>query len=899
MPIRQASMEVEMPRAGPPFVATSPLQAISLMLGLQLLLLCAPAVAACDNTAPNSGQTVTCDTSSPNPATTPIAAVPGSSNVTVNVLPNAELDVAGNNGILVRDQSTVVNQGALRISGDTFDGISAQGSGAGRNVLINRGLIVTTGALMEGMFNSAAAGTMLNDASGVIQTSGSNAAAMHDFASPGGGSLTNNGNLSTSGDGSAGMAVQTNNDMIVNNGTITTTGTGSHGLLTNGAAGGNGNNVLTNHGVIDVSGSNSHGIVSLDRLPGVVTNTGSITSRGPGGLGAFIVGRVTLDNVAGASIVSQQDNGIDANGGGTLNNAGTITGHNIALSLVGGATAINNSGALQGGIAAAIVANDASDIVINNTGSIGGGNGQAILTNDGNDAFSWRGGLVTGSVRLGAGTDAATLTALTDTNFAGVPSFDGGPGTDTLTFNGTQASGVSRFINWETVNITNASLLTLDSHGLTLGDSGTLTGTLNIDSTSILAAGGIGSPPVMPAVAGQLVTVNNAGTIDLTNGGTSTSDALVVNGNYVGRNGRLLLQSVLVADGSPSDKLVIAQGTGSGNTSIGISNVGGSGGLTVTDGILVVQATSGASTAAGAFTLSTALSAGAYTYYLFKGGVSGGTANNWYLRSSVPPAPAPAPAPISMPVAAPGTPPLPAPPPPGADPTPLYRMEVPVYAEVPTMARQIGIEQIGTFHDRQGRQSLLSENGTLPAAWARAWGGHSKQSQEGMVDPSFDGTLVGLQIGHDIYADTFASGHRNHYGAFIGFARASGDISGFALGFPALAVGALAINAYSLSGYWTHIGPSGWYTDVVVQGSTLTIDPRLQPRHRRHHARQCLLDLGRGRPALAAGRQPDARAASAVDLAACVDRRPAGRDIECLVPKRKRLARAGGDTAGE
>ena len=222
-------------------------------------------------------------------------------------------------------------------------------------------------------------------------------------------------------------------------------------------------------------------------------------------------------------------------------------------------------------------------------------------------------------------------------------------------------------------------------------------------------------------MSGQLVTVNNAGTIDLTNGGTSTTDALVMNGNYVGLNGRLLLQSVLDGDGSASDKLVIVQGTGSGKTTLGITNVGGIGAATVTDGIMVVQATDGATTAAGTFTLPKPLVAGAYTYYLFKGGVSAGTADNWYLRSSLaatPTPPTPTPTPTSTPTPTPTAhpdansaaapiaprpaPALPPPPPTATAPTPLYRMEVPVYAEVPELARALGLEQIGTFHDREG-----------------------------------------------------------------------------------------------------------------------------------------------------------------------------------------------------
>lgn len=152
-------------------------------------------------------------------------------------------------------------------------------------------------------------------------------------------------------------------------------------------------------------------------------------------------------------------------------------------------------------------------------------------------------------------------------------------------------------------------------------------------------------------------------------------------------------------------------------------------------------------------------------------------------------------------------------------------MEVPVYAEVPVIAREITIQQIGTFHERQGEQMLLTENGTLPAAWARAWGGHATLRNSGAADPKFSGGIGGVQVGHDLYADTTTNGHRNHYGFFFGFARATGDISGFALGFPNSDVGHLSINAYSAGLYWTHIGAGGWYTDAVLLGSSLTADP--------------------------------------------------------------------------
>jgi outer membrane autotransporter protein len=839
------------------------LEALSSALGIALLVPFEPAFAACDTTAPISGQTVTCSNSAPNPSAAPVAAATGSTNVSVNVLSGAELAIGGNNGILVYDRSTVSNLGTIRVTSDTFDGISAQGTGAGQNLLINRGLIVTTGMQSEGMFNSAAAVTMLNDTTGVILTSGHNSDAMHDVASPGGGTLTNNGQLSTSGDGSAGMAAETITDTLVNNGTITTTGASAPGIYTYSTS-------ITNTGAIRTSGASSDGIVSEAPSPSVITNTGTINASG---LGAYISGSVTLNNEAGASIVGKQGNGIDANDGGTFNNAGTISASNVTLSISNANTTINNTGTLESAITEVIAAFGPIDITINNTGTIAGGNGRAIYTDTGNDTLNWSAGTITGFIRLGTGHDTATLTGLTDTNLAGVPLLAGGNVSSVLNFNSTQTSGLSRFTNWSTINAANGSQLTLDNNGLTLGNSGTLTGALNVDSSSTVFAGGFGgTATIAPAVAGQLVNFNNAGTVDLTNGATATQNTLLVNGNYAGLNGRLLLQTVLGGDGSPSDKLVISQGVGSGTTSLGITNVGGSGGATLTNGILVVQASNGATTTASAFTLPKPLFAGAYTYYLFKGGVSAGTADNWYLRSSLAevPAPTPAPAPtptptpaptptptpapaptptptptptstpapaptptptltagaVTAPIAAPGTPPLPAAPPTGSvAATPLYRMEVPVYAEVPVLTRELGIAQIGTFHDRQGEQALLNDSGPLAASWTRVWGEHASQTNGGGANPEFSGTMAGVQVGQDIYADRSASGQRNHYGFFIGFARAQGDVNGFALGFPDLSAGRLSINAYSAGVYWTHVGPGGWYTDAVAMGSSLTLDP--------------------------------------------------------------------------
>lgn len=765
-----------MPRASPSMRSTSIERALCLAFGASCVLRAASAYGACDNTAPLAGQTATCDTRAPNPSTQPIATAPASANVTINVSPGAVLNVTSGSAISVRNTSTLNNAGTIQ--GAT--GVSIAGGAA---TIDNSGTIRGT----------SGAGIVANGRINV--------------------SIVNTGTIA----GGAGVAVSTDtgNDTFVMNG----------GVVSGQIRQGNGFDTFTmtagQVGSLDQGDTRDDFTMTGGRIVGVFVN-GDIARMTGGRIG-------TVDLNVGNNVFDMSGGQVDGNVTAAQNNdtftlsGGTIGGR---VDLGSGTNALTITG-----------------------GSIGMG----VTTTFGPDTLTWSGGTISGPVSLGAGADAAIIRNLNDTTLGALTRFDGGPGTDALTFDNVQASGLARFTGWESIDARNGTQLTFDANGLTLGDAVTGTDTLDLDTTSTLFAGGIGATALLPAVAGQRVTLNNAGVIDLTNGGASTRDTFTVNGNYIGANGRLLVQSALGADGAPSDRLVIAQGAGSGTTSIGVTNVGGKGGSTVNDGILVVQATGGGTTSAGAFSLARPLEAGAFTYYLFKGGASAGTSENWYLRSSVaavpsipaapvtpqtpgtpttpttpenPGTPTPPATPIPAPQAAPGTPALPPAPPPGAAPTPLYRMEVPVYAEVPPLARELAIQQVGTFHERQGDQALLTENGALPAAWARAWGGHATLHNSGAADPEFSGGIGGVQIGHDLYADTTTGGHRNHYGFFLGFARASGDISGLALGFPNADAGHLSMNAYSAGLYWTHIGPGGWYTDTVVLGSALTVDPQ-------------------------------------------------------------------------
>ena len=493
---------------------------------------------------------------------------------------------------------------------------------------------------------------------------------------------------------------------------------------------------------------------------------------------------------------------------GTLDNGDfvTITGGTIgAVDL----NVANNVFTMSGGtVLGDVTAEQNNDTFTLTGGSIGG----MVDLGSGTDTLIWSdGGTITGAIILGAGNDMATLRNLASANLI-MPSMDGGTGTDILTFDNVVTAGVGRFVNWETINLTNATRLTLDGN-LVLGDSGTGTGALNIDATSTLFAGGGVNPSILPFTAGSLVTVTNAGLIDLTNGGSGATDTLTIAGNYVGAGGRLALETVLGADNSPSDKLAIsgAGATGSGSTSIAVTNLGGGGALTVVDGIQVVQAINGATTQPGAFTLAGgSVSAGPFEYVLFKGGVTPGTENNWYLRSAL----------VAGPTPAPFSPPLPPPPTePGAAPIPLFRPEVAVHAIVPETARALGRLTLGTDRERIGVET------PMPGyhAWGRLIGQQTDQHLAGTVRPSFDATFAGFQAGLDLWY-LAAHGHRDRAGIYAAYARAHGDVRGFAIGFQNARVGEVSLDATSIGAYWTRIGPGGWYLDAVLQGSWLDGD---------------------------------------------------------------------------
>ncbi|MGY2141806.1 autotransporter family protein [Pseudomonas azotoformans] len=487
------------------------------------------------------------------------------------------------------------------------------------------------------------------------------------------------------------------------------------------------------------------------------------------------------------------NNVFDMSGGRIIGNL--VTGFGNDTILISGTAFVGGNISVSGG----------DDHVTVSGGEV---NGQ-ILLSFGDDSFIWTGGNLHSSVLMGAGDDTALLKNLVNSQLAAAQLIDGGLGNDTLTLDNTQAGNPSLLPNWETLQLDNGSQLTLGGT-LTLGDSGTGTGVLNVDGTSELL---VGTGLITSFTAGQRVDVNNSGVINMTTGSSSTNDTLIINGNYTGNAGVLALQTALGNDSSASDRLIVNQGVISGTTAIQITNLGGIGAATTADGIRVVDAQNGATSASTAFSLNGTAAAGPYNYYLYHGGVSAGTQDSWFLRSE-----APVEAPVT-PLPAPGSPPLPTA---TIRPVPFIRQEVSLAATVYPAAQHLVRNALGTFHERLGEQGRQRETGAFPTGWARVYGGSSRQAFAGDLNTSLDSSINGYQVGTSLVSRTTEAGATQHLGVLAGQSRLRGKVKGLIDGQPDREAGDTTLRGASLGLSATHIWQNNAYADVVLMGTRLS-----------------------------------------------------------------------------
>jgi outer membrane autotransporter protein len=327
----------------------------------------------------------------------------------------------------------------------------------------------------------------------------------------------------------------------------------------------------------------------------------------------------------------------------------------------------------------------------------------------------------------------------------------------------------------------------------------------------------------------------------------SSYKTLTVSG-YSG-DGTLAMNTWLGTDDSPSDQLVVVDGSSSGPGLVEIHNSGGLGALTLANGIRVVQSVNSTTTLDN-FALAGPVIAGPYEYFLYRGALGGGAndadvANSWFLRSVIdcaspgapsPPCPSPPPPPPPPPVPPPPPPPpvpppVPPPPPPPVPPTPTpaYRQEVSLIAAVPAMAAIYGRTIIDTLHERVGEEELLRQRGDLDpdregvnGAWLR-YVGHDgehdggRQGIYGSRGPDFDYRFDALQIGLDLYRQfDEEADSRKHAGFYLAYGRGKGEVQHNLLDYRFHA-GTDRFVARTVGGYWTGFNDKGAYLDAVAQ----------------------------------------------------------------------------------
>ena len=811
-----------------------------------------------------AGSTTTCDTTAPNPWTTIIGTGPSqASGSQVTVGPNAQIVVGNSSAIALSDNATIdvqsgalvrnsatntngtystggntidfrnnstltVEQGATVLSAGTqgqAEAVNPEGTG---NTIINNGTIRGINSAAIWFQNTTGSNTVINNATGVIQAPG------NVMGASGNGAVVFN-NLGT---------VIGNLVFAGGNDTLNMfTGSSVSGSIN----GGGGSNLLTLNGT--GSGTLPTGITKFQTLQKKDSGTWTITNslQGMGltstdvqegtliltGTNANYTGTMLVDAPGTLQASAQSlpsaitDNGlvrfqqdtdgtytglvsgsgaVEKNGTGTLvlapsaASGNTYTGGTVLKQGALSVSADPALGATSGGVTF-----DGGTLQLGSSFDLASSRGISVTSNGGTiDTQDFQSTITQGITGVGALTKAGTGTLVLN----GANTYSGGTSVAAGTLVVGDASNTAASIAGPA---TVAAGATLGGYGSVNGDVSN-SGTIAVaNAVSSAAAGAQGSF----TINGQLT---NAGLVQV--GGAQQAGNNLVVSNYTGQNGTIALNTVLAADNSASDKVVVNGGTATGSTTLKVTNVGGQGAPTVSNGIEVVDAANGATTGTNTFTLpGGVVKAGAYEYYLAKGGLTAGTSENWYLRNTVPGS-------TSDPngnavLAAAGTPALPVA---SGNPVVLYRPEVALYAQIPNVMRQLDWMQIDEFHLRQGDQLLLDEKGPLPAGWGRVWGAHTVLSEGGDVTPQFDGTMGGVQVGHDIYADGAVGGHRNHYGVYIGMGRATGDVNGTAVGVSGADVGHLSVNAYSLAGYWTHIGPTGWYTDAVLSGTALGAD---------------------------------------------------------------------------
>lgn len=730
------------------------------------------------------------------------------------------------------------------------DNVTLNGQGTSFGVYVSTLTSAGTATLNNSAVNVDALGAMAIFATGSTSTA-----------------TLDGGTVSTTGDGSHGM-VATNNGRIIGTASVNTTGAGSHGAFSwqgtidlggavsttgDGSYGAlvGGGTINLNGVAITTQGDNSAGLVSIPRtIPSVVpshlTGAGTIETYGTSSYGAWSTsggvmnltgGTVTTTGAAAFGLYATGANSTIASAAAVSTSGqasyGALVDTGGAINLTGGSIATSGQSAVGlFAYGAGSTISGATDVTTS------GAAAHAAVQQDGG-ILNLTGGTLTAN---GAGASALFMSNIAGT--AGSASLAGvtlasptksaitiGGGQATLTLNDVTATdndGV--WLQVSTIDPANPSIADVAADASKV-QGAVLTDALSTGSVTFQG----GSSWTVTGNSTVTNLTNNASTITFAAPGgdpaqLSSYKAITVT-NYGGSGGTIGLNTYLGGDGAPSDQLVVNGGAASGATTLAIANTGGTGALTTGDGILVVAANNGATTAANAFNLGNRVIAGPYEYALFQGSVDATRPQSWYLRSTADCTVQPLP-----PGCRPSPPPPPGPTPSPSPPAPNYRAETSLYAAIPAMTLIYGRTMLDTLNERMGdeRPGIAPGGGAgfQPSlAWGRFIGMGGRQDRDGDGSfgsgPEFDYDIYAFQAGLDLYRADRADGGNDHAGLYFGYGRMTADVTHL-LQHDA---GKNTIDAYTVGGYWTRFGPTGWYVDAVAQ--VTWNDIKTEPRETR------------------------------------------------------------------
>ncbi len=770
----------------------------------------------------------------------------GASGGNVSVTGNT----AGSNGGAIYD-----NNGSTTINGNAtlMDNMALSGSGGAIYDTNSSILISNSGGTVSITGNSAGiSGGAIYEAAGGDVTIGSSAATVgitnNTAGTSGGGIYSQKGPVTITGNA---ITIEGNNATTGNGGAIFEGGGGTVMIgstaatvgVTGNMAGANGGVIYSQNGPVTIAGN-------------AITIEGNAATAGNGG--AVYAGNGFTLNANGLATIGGNGAAM-GNGGAIYLNSG-----NLRLNAIGGDISVGANSA--GGLGGAIYLNGGSlalnatggDIVFSGNTEGGGAAGVANAI-----YFNNAGTPSQATFNTAAGQRISFFDPIESNGANGVVSvIKTGPGT--VSFDGAQRQNVSNIFAQTTVQGGAFEVANGAVYGVNAPNT-----SFTVNPGAVLQGGIAGMVATEQFALQSGATLNIAGDAPA---GSPFSVFTIDAQTAAFEEGSKIVFNTQLNDASVqhTDLLVLSHAATDAPGGIVVHNVGGMGGGTGNrDGIRLVEAINGATTMPKNFVLLGEVRAGAFTYDLFRGGLNPNSfPNDWFLRNDfiVPPGPPgpPVPEPPLVHPEDPGSPseefpsvPAPTPLPPGV--YPIIGPELATYGVVQPLARQLGLSILGTLNDRVGdtyepdgcavqaapevssvdpptkkavvlptRKAGLAPCSIFsPSVWGRFFGQTVNNHYQAFADPRANGNLGGFEGGIDLLRGPVIPGGFDRAGLYGAFGNVNSDVTGLVTNPAATAyvlahIGSMNLDAWSAGGYWTHVGPGGWYLDTVLQGTSYT-----------------------------------------------------------------------------